>query len=130
MGAKLASPDKLCVNFMGDAAFGMVGLDFETAVRHEIPILTVVLNNSGMASEVRDMPYAEAVYGASTLGGDCAAVARALGGYAERITDPAEIKAALLRAAQMTQQGRPALIEFVTAREMALSTADTPVPVF
>src|SRR5215471_14256592 len=41
MGAKLAAPEKLCVNFMGDAAFGMVGIDFETAVRHGIPIMTL-----------------------------------------------------------------------------------------
>ena len=66
MGAKLARPEHMCVNFMGDAAFGMVGLDFETAVRHQIPIMTLVLNNSGMASEVRDMPYAEATYATAT----------------------------------------------------------------
>jgi thiamine pyrophosphate-dependent acetolactate synthase large subunit-like protein len=124
MGAKLARPDKLCVNFMGDAAFGMVGLDFETAVRHEIPILTLVLNNGGMASEVRDMPYAEATYGASNLGGDCAAVARALGGYSERVQDPEEIRPALIRARRITEEGKPALVEFVTAREMALSVAN------
>lgn len=129
MGAKLACPDKTCVNFMGDAAFGMVGLDFETAVRHGIPILTLVLNNSGMASEVRDMPYAEAKYATSNLGGDCATIARALGGYAERVTEPDEIKPALLRAHRVTQDGRPALVEFITAREMALSTRETPVPV-
>jgi thiamine pyrophosphate-dependent acetolactate synthase large subunit-like protein len=52
IGAKLAAPDKFCVNFMGDAAFGMTGLDFETAVRCGIPILTVVLNNSAMAIEI------------------------------------------------------------------------------
>ena len=43
IGAKLASPDKFCVNFMGDAAFGMTGLDFETAVRTKLPITTIVL---------------------------------------------------------------------------------------
>jgi acetolactate synthase-1/2/3 large subunit len=125
MGAKLARPEKTCVNFMGDAAFGMVGLDFETAVRHRIPILTIVLNNSGMASEVRDMPYAEATYAASNLSGDCAGVARALGGYAERIEHPDQIGPALLRARRVTQdEGKPALVEFVTAREMALSVPD------
>jgi thiamine pyrophosphate-dependent acetolactate synthase large subunit-like protein len=124
MGAKLACPEKLCVNFMGDAAFGMVGMDFETAVRHGIPIMTLVLNNSGMASEVRDMPFAEAEYGASNLGGDYAALARALGSYAERVVDPNEIRPALNRAANVTRDGKPALVEFVTAREMALSTSD------
>ena len=53
IGAKLAAPDKFCVNFMGDAAFGMTGLDFETAVRCGIPILTVVLNNSAWPSRSR-----------------------------------------------------------------------------
>jgi hypothetical protein len=33
IGAKVGAPDKMCVNFMGDAAFGMTGLDFETAAR-------------------------------------------------------------------------------------------------
>jgi acetolactate synthase I/II/III large subunit len=122
MGAKLACPDKTCVNFMGDAAFGMVGLDFETAVRHQIPIMTLVLNNSGMASEVRDMPYAEAQYSASNLSGDYAAIAHAIGGYAERVVDPNEIRPALLRAHRATVEGTPALVEYITAREIALST--------
>jgi acetolactate synthase-1/2/3 large subunit len=128
MGAKLACPEKLCVNFMGDAAFGMVGLDFETAVRHAIPIMTLVLNNSGMASEVRDMPFAEAHYATSNLGGDYAAIARALGGHAERVVDPNEIRPALLRAREVTREGTPALIEFITAREMTLSTSDMLCP--
>jgi acetolactate synthase-1/2/3 large subunit len=128
MGAKLARPEKTCVNFMGDAAFGMVGMDFETAVRHKIPILTIVLNNAGMASETRDMPYADATYRASQLGGDCARVAAALGAYAERVTAPSKIRAALKRARDVTEQGQPALVEFITARETSLSTVQTPTP--
>ena len=64
----------------------------------------------------------------SKLGGDCAAIARALGGYAEPVVEPNDIRPALLRASNMTHQGRPALVEFITAREMALSTRETPVP--
>jgi acetolactate synthase-1/2/3 large subunit len=45
MGAKLAKPDWLAVNFMGDSSFGMVGMDVETGVRCEIPVLTIVFNN-------------------------------------------------------------------------------------
>src|SRR5437763_120689 len=51
MGAKLASPDKLCINVMGDSSFGMTGLDIETAARNRIPILTIVFNNGIMAAE-------------------------------------------------------------------------------
>ncbi|MBO0875606.1 MAG: thiamine pyrophosphate-requiring protein, partial [Pseudonocardia sp.] len=45
MGAKLACPDRLCINVWGDAAIGFTGMDFETAVRERIPILSVLLNN-------------------------------------------------------------------------------------
>ena len=67
IGAKLAQPDKVCVNFMGDAAFGMVGLDFETAVRSNIPIITVVLNNSHMAAEVSAMADSHRLYNTRDL---------------------------------------------------------------
>ena len=53
MGAKLAKPDKLCVNFWGDAAIGFTGMDFETAVRERIPILSCLMNNYSMAIESR-----------------------------------------------------------------------------
>jgi acetolactate synthase-1/2/3 large subunit len=81
-----------------------------------------------MASETRDMPYADATYAASQLGGDCAGVASALGAYAERVTEPSTIQAALRRAWEVTKQGHPALVEFITARETSLSTVQTPTP--
>src|SRR6266513_1825339 len=62
MGAKLARPDKLCINVWGDAAIGFTGMDFETAVRERIPILSVLLNNSSMAMEIPRMPAATAKY--------------------------------------------------------------------
>ena len=57
IGAKVAQPDKFCLNVMGDGAFGMSGLDLETAVRAELPITTVLLNNGAMATYAgaRDM---------------------------------------------------------------------------
>ncbi len=122
IGAKLARPDKLCVNFMGDAAFGMVGLDFETAVRNRLPIITVVLNNSCMASEGEYIPEAEATYRISELSGNYAEVGRAMGGHAERIEDPAQIVDAFKRARRITEeQGQPVLLEFITIRETDVS---------
>ena len=118
IGAKLAQPDKVCVNFMGDAAFGMVGLDFETAVRSNIPIITVVLNNSTMAAEVRQMADSHRLYGTRDLGGNYADMARAMGGYAERIEDPNEVSSAFTRARRVTEQeGRAVLLEFITSVE-------------
>ena len=50
MGAKLASPDKLCINAWGDAAIGFTGMDFETAVRERIPILSILFNNFSLTN--------------------------------------------------------------------------------
>ena len=122
MGAKLAAPDRPVVNVMGDAAFGMVGLDFETAVREQIPILTIVMNNSGMGIYGPDQfPVAAQRYGAGKLSGDYAAVARAMGGYNERIEKPEEIIPAIRRGQQVTASGQPALLEIITSMEHAFS---------
>ena len=121
MGAKLAKPEKVCVNFMGDAAFGMTGLDFETAARCGIPIITVVLNNSTMAVETNAMATSHALYGTRDLGGNYADMGRAMGGYAERIEDPSDVAAAFQRARQQTEEGRAVLLEFITAAETETS---------
>ena len=117
IGAKLAAPEKVCVNFMGDAAFGMTGLDFETAVRSGIPIITVVLNNSTMAVETHSMQTSHQLYQTRDLGGNYADMGRAMGGYAERIEDPAEVVPAFQRARRMTEEGRAVLLEFITSAE-------------
>jgi thiamine pyrophosphate-dependent acetolactate synthase large subunit-like protein len=121
MGAKLAAPEKVCINFMGDAAFGMTGLDFETAVRNRIPIITVVLNNSTMAVEIPHLPISHEKYGSRDIGGSYADLARAMGGWSERVTDPAQIGDAFRRARAVTEDGRPALLEFVTSAETRFS---------
>jgi acetolactate synthase-1/2/3 large subunit len=121
MGAKLACPDKLSINVWGDAAIGFTGMDFETAVRERIPILSILLNNSSMAMELPIMPVSTEKYRATDISGDYAAMARAFGGYGERVTEPAEIVPAIRRGIEQTQKGRPALLEFVTAKEIAVS---------
>ena len=60
IGTKLAKPDKFCLNFMGDGAFGMSGLDIETSVRAGAPITTIVLNNGDMATYPGGYPVARA----------------------------------------------------------------------
>jgi acetolactate synthase-1/2/3 large subunit len=121
MGAKLAAPEKFCVNFMGDAAFGMTGLDFETAVRADIPILTIVLNNSSMAVETRHMKTSHDLFRTRDLRGNYADIAKAMGGWSERVTNPEEIKNAIARARTATEDSRAALLEFVTAEEHSVS---------
>jgi acetolactate synthase-1/2/3 large subunit len=121
IGAKLAAPDKFCVNFMGDAAFGMTGLDFETAVRSNLPILTVVLNNSTMAIETASMETSHGLFGTRDLGGNYADMATAMGGWAERVEDPAEVAPAILRARRATENGEAALLEVITSEEREFS---------
>jgi thiamine pyrophosphate-dependent acetolactate synthase large subunit-like protein len=121
MGAKLACPDKLCINVWGDAAIGFTGMDFETAVRERIPILSILLNNSAMAIELNVMPEATKKYRSTDISGDYAAMARAFGGYGERITEPEEIVPAIKRGIEQTRAGKPALLEFITAQETKAS---------
>lgn len=121
IGAKIAAPDKFCVNFMGDAAFGMTGLDFETAVRAGIPTLTVVLNNSTMAIEIPHMQLSHERHNARDLGGNYAGIARELGGWSERVDDPEQVADAFRRARRATEDGKTALLEFITSAETAFS---------
>jgi len=106
IGAKLAAPDKLCVNFMGDAAFGMTGLDFETAVRCGIPILTVVLNNSAMAIEIPHLVVSHDKYGARDIGGRYADLGRAMGGWSERVERPEDIAGAFAARRRCSSSSR------------------------
>ncbi len=122
IGAKLAKPEKVCVNFMGDAAFGMTGLDFETAVRSRLPVITVVLNNSTMAAETAYMAASHELYNTRDLGGNYADLGKAMGGYSERIEDPAEIIPAFQRARKVTEEdGTAVLLEFITSAETQAS---------
>jgi len=121
MGAKLAKPDKLCINVWGDAAIGFTGMDFETAVRERIPILSILLNNFSMAIELKVMPVSTEKYRSTDISGNYADMAKAFGGYGERVTQPAQIKAAIERGIKATQEGKPALLEFITCKETRVS---------
>src|SRR5438876_1996702 len=116
MGAKLANPNKLCVNFWGDAAIGFTGMDFETAARERIPILSVLSNNFSMAIELKIMKVATQKYRSTDISGHYADFARALGCYGERITEPDEIVPAIKRGIAKTREGVPTLLEFITEK--------------
>jgi len=122
MGAKLARPEALCINVWGDAAIGFTGMDFETAVRERIPILSILFNNFSMAIELPIMQVATEKYRSTDISGHYADMAKAFGGHGERITDPDEITAAIERGIAATERGQPALLEFITEQELAIST--------
>ena len=121
MGAKLAKPDKLCVNVWGDAAIGFTGMDFETAVRERIPILSILFNNFCMAIELPIMPVSTEKYRSTDISGNYADMAKAFGGYGERVETPNEIVPAIKRGIQKTKEGVPALLEFITDKEIQFS---------
>ena len=124
LGAKLAKPDWLAVNFVGDAGFGMSGLDLETATRANLPIMTVLLNNGVMGGYGAYMPDAVNNHQSNQLSGDYAAIGAALGAYTEKIDSAVDVRAALARGIEQTEKGRPVLLEFITREEPVLAMAN------
>ncbi len=122
MGAKLAAPKKHCVHFLGDAAFGMTGLDVETAVRAGIAVTFVVLNNSTMAIEIPSLKESHARYRARDIGGNYAAVAQALGVDVRRVERPEDLSSAFEYAKRATSGGRCVLLEMITSAETAFAS--------
>jgi acetolactate synthase-1/2/3 large subunit len=121
MGAKLARPEALCINVWGDAAIGFTGMDFETAVRERIPILSILLNNFSMAIELKIMAVSTEKYRATDISGNYADMAKAFGAYGERVTEVVDIIPAIKRGIEQTQAGTPALLEFITDKEVDVS---------
>ena len=121
IGAKLAMPDKFCLNFMGDGAFGMSGLDIETSVRAGAPITTIVLNNGGMATYPGGYPTAREMFGTTLMTGDYAKIAEGMGAVGIKVTEPGEVGAALRKAQQLNAEGRTVLLDIHTNLEAARS---------
>lgn len=114
IGAKIAQPERFCVAIMGDASAPQASLyEFETAIRHKIPVLVIVLNNSQYAGYDEIYPYTMHVTSSKVM--SHAKVVEALGAWSERIEEPDEIIPAIKRAAKEMRSGRPALLEIVTA---------------
>ncbi len=113
MAAKLARPDKQVCLLLGDGAFGFAGMEFDTLVRHGIPVVGVMGNNGIWALEKHPM---EAIYGyavAADLQPECRydRVVEALGGHGELVRTPDELRPALERA---FAAGKPALVNVLT----------------
>jgi len=123
LGAKLAAPEKLVVNVMGDLAFGTAGLEVETAVRSGLPILTIVLNNSCMGGYGHHMPTASERYGANRLSGRYAGVAASLGAYSEQVERPGDVVPAIRRGIEATRNGQTAVLEMITKEEPVYPSA-------
>ena len=118
-GARLAvGPKRRVVCLTGDGGIGYHLADMETALRLDLPTITVVMNNSSLAFEYHVQKYVvgEMCPEASEFRDtDYAAIARAFGAHGERVADPAAFPAAIRRA---EESGKPALIDLVVSREI------------
>ena len=111
IGAKMANPDKFCLNLMGDGAFGMSGTDIETAARSGAAITTVLLNNGGMATYPGGFPTAREQYGVSHMQGDYAKIAEGMGAVGITAKTGNELADALKAAQQHNANSETVLID-------------------
>ncbi|OBK96735.1 hypothetical protein A5645_07920 [Mycobacterium asiaticum] len=118
LAAKLARPERQVVLLQGDGAFGFSGMEWDTLVRHNVPVVSVVGNNGIWGLEKHPM---EALYGYSVVaelrpGTRYDEVVRALGGHGELVSAPAELRPALERA---FASGLPAVVNVLTDPSVA-----------
>ena len=117
IGAKMAMPERFCVNLMGDGAFGMSGLDIETSSRAGIPITTIVLNNGIMATYPGGFPTAREQFGVSHMQGNYATIAQGMGAEGIVVEKPQEMAPALTQAQRFNADGKTVLIDVRTRAE-------------
>jgi acetolactate synthase-1/2/3 large subunit len=118
VGAKLAAPDKQVVVLHGDGSFGMNAMEFDTAVRHGVPVLVVISQNGGWTADPdRAKPGRDLGYPRYDR------LAEILGGHGEHVEEPDDIRPALERAAAAVAAGTPALVNVVTDWRARATTA-------
>ena len=113
LAAKLAHPDRQVCLLLGDGAFGFAGMEFDTFVRHGVPVVGVMGNNGIWALEKHPMEFLYGYSVAADLQPGCRydEVVNALGGYGELVERPDELRPALERA---FASGKPALVNVLT----------------
>ena len=113
IGAKLAHPERQVCVLLGDGAFGFSGLEFDSMVRHGLPVVGVMGNNGIWALEKHPMEFLYGYSIAAELRQEARydQVVEALGGHGELVREPAELRPALERA---FESGKPALVNVLT----------------
>ncbi len=114
MAAKAARPDKKVIVLNGDGAFGITAMDFDTLVRFNLPVVLVIGNDAGWG-QMR-IPQLMLFGADKSVGTDLSPTTRydklaeSMGGHGERVTEPDQIKPAILRA---LDSGKPAVVDVV-----------------
>ncbi len=117
IGAKAASPGSQVFVVSGDSAFGWNGLEIDTACRHNLPIICVIVNNGGITAKPKDP--ANEMPGQDLGTPDYQMVATAFGGYGERVERAEDIAPALMRA---MSSGKPAILNVIVDPYVASAT--------
>jgi acetolactate synthase-1/2/3 large subunit len=117
IGAKTAHPDRQVVCLLGDGAFGFSGLEWDTMVRHNLPVVGIIGNNGIWALEYHPMRFLYGYQVAAELRPATRydEVVQALGGHGELVRHPSELQPALERA---FASGKPALVNVLTDPEV------------
>jgi acetolactate synthase-1/2/3 large subunit len=126
MAARIARPSSQVVLLLGDGAAGMSLMDVDTLVRHELPVVIVVGNNSAWGLEKGPMQYLYGYDVAADLAPQTAYhdICTALGGDGEAVEDPRGIGPALDRA---FASGSPYLVNVMTDVNAAYPRSTTGV---
>ncbi|HTT09623.1 MAG TPA: thiamine pyrophosphate-binding protein [Burkholderiaceae bacterium] len=121
IAAALACPGRQVAVISGDGAFGINAMEIDSAKRHDAGAVFIIANNAAWNIERLDqeMNYAGRVVGTTLAYSDYAQMARAFGLHGERVTDPAQLPAALERAFAHA----PALLDVVVTRDALSSDA-------
>lgn len=119
IGAKSAHPDRQVLCLCGDGAFGLNGMELDTAARHGVPIVVVVSNNAcwGLCTNAQRGTYGEECAFGTLL--SCTRydmIAQAMDCYGEMVEEPDQIRPALQRAFQAK---KPALLNVITDPDTA-----------
>jgi acetolactate synthase-1/2/3 large subunit len=117
LAAKVAHPDRQVCLLLGDGAFGFAGMEFDSFVRHGLPIVGVMGNNGIWALEKHPMEFLYGYSVAAELQPRCRydQVVEALGGHGELVERPDQLRPALERA---FASGKPALVNVLTDPEV------------
>jgi acetolactate synthase-1/2/3 large subunit len=116
LAAKLRYPEKQVLVTMGDGSAGLNLMEFDTALRHRLPIVMVIMNDCswGMIRHLQEAKFKPEQRAGCELGRVAYdKVVEALGGYGETVTRSSELRPALVRA---FASGRPACLNVYTDR--------------
>lgn len=116
IGGKAAKPDKQTIILTGDGAFGLNGIEIDTAIRHKLPVTIVISNNGGWTAGREGLRSIGRELGQP----DYEKIAHAFGGYGERVERPDDIRPALERA---KASGTSAIINVITDPKASATTA-------